>query len=261
MDSMQFCVLMSIAKTNESRYTPRQIRRHMRNVHAPKTIKCKLPGCEASEVVYDKILLKRHESSCHVKLSCLKPDCGALLCRWISLHQHLFSRHDVQVTLEHVRAAVSGSVKSEFQSHSNSVVQTVQGTELTEVGQLGSGDDHHVGYEEEEDRCRSEDGSYSMDERVEDSDDNVSVEDSDDNISVEDSDIDDSGDEAESAPGPEAQTVNRRGEIEMMLRCAISVCISRPSVCGKEFCRLMRFFSLSTVLKFGLSSKNGICSI
>ncbi|CAF9925775.1 MAG: hypothetical protein ALECFALPRED_003212 [Alectoria fallacina] len=62
-----------------------------------------------------------------------------------------------------------------------------------------------------------------MDERVEDSDDNVSVEDSDDNISVEDSDIDDSGDEAESAPGPEAQTVNRRGEIEMMLRCAISI--------------------------------------
>lgn len=139
------------------------------------------------------------------------------------------------------------------------MVQTVQGTELTAVGQLGSGDDHHIGYEEEEDSCASEDGSYPMDERVEASDNNVSVEDSDDNISVEDSDIDDSGDEAESAAGPEAETVNRPREIKIILRCAISVCISRPSVCGKEFCRLMRLFSLSTVLKFGLSSKNGIC--
>lgn len=247
-------------KNNQRRYTPEQARKHMRSVHAPKTIKCYLPGCEASEGKYDRSMPKEHQISCHVNLPCLKPDCVRVGRSWRSLQEHLFRIHDIQVTFEHVRAAASGSVNIEFHSDSNSVVQTVQGTELTVVGQLGSGDDHHIGYEEEEDRCRSEDGSYSMDERVEDSDANVSVEDSDDNISVEDSDIDDSGDEAESAPGPEAETVNRHDEIEMILRCAISVCISRPSVCGKEFCRLMRFFSLSTVLKFGLSSKNGICS-
>lgn len=251
-------------KNNQRRYTPEQARIHMRSVHAPKTVKCYFPGCEASEVKYDRSMLKEHHSSCHVNLPCLKQDCVVRVGRsWRSLQEHLFRTHDIQVTREHVRAAASGSVNIEFHTDSNSVVQTVPRNELTVVGQLGSGDDHHIGYEEKEDRCRSEDGSCSMDERVEDSDDNVSVEDSDDSddsISVEDSDIDDSGDEAESAPGPVAETVNRRHEIEIILRCAISVCISRPSVYGKELCRLMRFFSLSTVLTFGLSSKNGICS-
>ena len=231
-------------KNNQRRYTPRQARRHMRNVHAPNTIKCYLPGCEPSEVKYNKSMLKEHTSSCHVNLSCLIPDCVRVGRSWRSLQQHLFTSHDIQVTLEHVLAAAYASVNIEFHSDSNSVVQTVQGTELTAVGQLGSGDDHHIGYEEEEDSCASEDGSYSIDERVEASDDNVSVEDS---------------DEAESAAGPEAETVNRPREIVIILRCAISVYISRPSVCGKEFCRLMRLSSLSTVLKFGLSSKNGIC--
>lgn len=230
-------------KTNKSRYTPPQARRHMRNVHAPKTVKCKHPGCEASEVVYNKFMLNRHTCSCHVKLSCLKPDCGTTVCSWRDLHRHLFTKHEVQVTLKHVRAAASGSVNIEFHSHLTSVVQTIQGNELTAVGQLGSADDHRIGYEKEEDSCRSEDGSYSIDERVEDSDDNVSV---------EDSDIDDSGDEDESAPGPEAETVNRAREMEIILRCAISVCISRPFVCRKDFGRLMRFSSLSSVLKFGL---------
>ena len=240
-------------KNNQTRYTPTQARRHMSTVHAPKIIKCKLPGCEASEVVYNRLMLYQHTSSCHVKLSCLKPDCGTTVCSWRNLRRHLFVGHDVQVSLEHVRAAASGSVTIEFHSHSTSELQTIQGNALTAVGQFGSADDHHIEEEEEEDSCSSEDGSYSMDERVEDSD---------DSISVEDSDIDDSGDEADSAPGPKAETVNRRGEIEMILRCAISVCISRPSVCGKESCRLMMmsYFSLSTVLKFGLSSKNGICS-
>ncbi len=240
-------------KNNQRRFTPEQARSHMKNVHGQsKTLKCYLPGCEASEIKYDKSMLKEHQSSCHVNLPCLKPDCVRVGRSWRSLQEHLFTKHDIQVTLEHIRAAASGSVNIEFHTDSNSVVQTVPRNELTVVGQLGSGDDHHIGYEEEEDRCRSEDGSCSMDERVEDSDDNVSVEDSDDNISVEDSDIDDSGDEDESAPEPEAETVNHAREMEIILHCAISVCISRPFVCRKAFGRLMRFSSLSSVLKFGL---------
>ena len=66
------------------------------------------------------------------------------------------------------------------------------------MGHFGSADDHRIGYEEEED------GSYSVDEFDEDSDDNVSV---------EDPDIDDSGDEDESAPESEVETVNRAREM------------------------------------------------
>ena len=49
---------MSIASTINAAIRQHKLARHMNTIHAPKTIKCKLPGCEASEVVYDNATLQ-----------------------------------------------------------------------------------------------------------------------------------------------------------------------------------------------------------
>ena len=54
----EFCVFISIASTINAAIRQHKARMHMNTIHAPKTIKRQLPGCEASEDVYDNATLQ-----------------------------------------------------------------------------------------------------------------------------------------------------------------------------------------------------------
>ena len=91
-------------KDNPRVYNPEQARLHM-YIHERKTLKCNDPGYEDSDLLYNKISLRRHRDEQHIKLFCPFRDCGAPLSSWSSMHYHVFSQHNIQTTSAKVKAA------------------------------------------------------------------------------------------------------------------------------------------------------------